>query len=182
MSTNSSISHQHLIEMRHYVAKVGMTASALRNLGGKGFVSTAIVFLSQVDLGQLANLSPSAYPNWLDNQTNALMGAFPVANLWGPARKAVNIFMVMASLNEFLRSAYHLQQFESVLEVPLDNTVEGKLRRFGRAQKVFSRVDFPKWTSIKKLDAINSAKYQQIADVMARQRGIPRGRLDVALF
>jgi hypothetical protein len=99
-----------------------------------------------------------------------------------PARKAVNIFMVMASLNIFLRTAYGLQQFENALEVPLDNTVERKLRRFGRAQKVFPRASFPRWNSIKKLDANNSAKYQQIAEVMAKQLGIPRGRLDVALF
>jgi hypothetical protein len=176
------MSQQHLIEMQHYVAKVGMTASALRNLGGKGFVSAAITFLSNIDLSQLATLSPSAYPQWLDAQTNALMATFPIANLWGPARKAVNIFMVMASLNMFLRSAYGLGQFEDVLEVPLDNTVERKLRRFGRAQKLFSRVTFPKWDSIKKLDAANGAKYQQIADAMAKQLGIPRGRLDVALF
>jgi hypothetical protein len=85
-------------------------------------------------------------------------------------------------LNVFLRPAYGLDRFENVLEVPLDNTVVKKLRKFGRTQKVFPRAEFPKWESIKKLDPTNSAKHQQIADVMSAQRGIPRGRLDVALF
>jgi hypothetical protein len=111
-----------------------------------------------------------------------MVGQFPVTGLWGGARKVINIFMVMASLNVFLRPAYGLDRFENVLEVPLDNTVVKKLRKFGRTQKVFPRAEFPKWESIKKLDPTNSAKHQQIADVMSAQRGIPRGRLDVALF
>jgi hypothetical protein len=171
---------QHLREMQVYIAKVGMTPSALRNLGAKGFVKVAIQFLSGIDLTPLVGLNPSGYRQWLDNQTNALMAAFPI-KLWGPARKAMNIFMVMASLNLFLRDAYGLGRFDDVLEVPLDNTVEGKLRTFGLAQQLLPTA-FPKWDSIKKLDAMNSAKYQQIAQAMARQRGIPRGRLDVALF
>jgi hypothetical protein len=174
---------QHLKELQRYVAKVGMTASALRNLGAKGFVKVAIEFLSAIDLRQLATTTPAAYPQWLDTQTTALMQQFPLPNLWGPARKAVNIFMVMATLNTFLRDEYGLDKFENVLEVPLDNTVVKKLRKFGRTQKVFlKRADLPKWDSIKKLDPTNSAKHQRIADVMSAQRGIPRGRLDVALF
>jgi hypothetical protein len=176
------LSQQHLTELQRYVAKVGMTASALRNLGAKGFVKVAIEFLSAVDLRQLATTTPAAYPQWLDAQTTALTQQFPLPNLWGPARKAVNIFMVMASLNTFPRAEYGLDRFENVLEVPLDNTVVKKLRKFGRTQKVFPRANFPKWESIKKLDPTNSAKHQQIADVMSAQRGIPRGRLDVALF
>jgi hypothetical protein len=172
---------QHLHEMQRYVAKVGMTASALRNLGAKGFVKAAIQFLSSIDLTPLVGLNPSGYQQWLDAQTNALMAAFPI-KIWGPARKAMNIFMVMASLNLFLRDAYGLGRFDDVLEVPLDNTIEGKLRKFGRAHKVFSRKTFPKWDSIKKLNSTNSTKYQQIAQAMATRRGIPRGRLDVALF
>ena len=171
---------QHLSEMQRYVAKVGMTPSALRNLGAKGFVKAAIDFLSSVNLAPLVGVNPSTYPRWLDAPTNALMAAFPI-KLWGPARKAMNIFMVMASLNIFLRDAYGLGRFDDVLEVPLDNIVEGELRKFGLAQKLFP-TGFPQWDSIKNLDPPNSAKYQQIAQAMASQRGIPRGRLDVALF
>jgi hypothetical protein len=130
----------------------------------------------------LATVTPAAYPQWLETQTTELMQHFPLPNLWGPARKAVNIFMVVASLNTFLREEYGLDRFENVLEVPLDKTVVMKVREFGRTQKVFPRENFPKWESIEKLDPTNSAKHQQIADVMSGQLGIPRGRLDVALF
>jgi hypothetical protein len=176
------VSQQHLAELQRYIAKMGTTASSLRNQGGRGLVSAAIAFLASLDLTQLANQTPTTYPQWLDAQTNSLVGQFPVTGLWGGARKVINIFMVMASLNVFLRPAYGLDRFENVLEVPLDNTVVKKLRKFGRTQKVFPRAEFPKWESIKKLDPTNSAKHQQIADVMSAQRGIPRGRLDVALF
>ena len=178
----AQISQQHLDEMQHYVAKVGTTASALRNQGGSGLVSTAIGFLSSIDLKQLAGHTTATYRQWLDTQTIELMGQFPVKNLWGPARKVVNIFMVMASLNIFLRTAYGLDRFENVLEVPLDNTVVKKLRKFGRAQKIFPRGAFPKWNGIKWLTQQDSDKHQQIADAMSNHLGVPRGRLDVVLF
>ena len=177
----AQISQQHLDEMQHYIAKVGTTGSALRNQGGSGLRSAAIKFLSGIDLKQLASHTTTTYRQWLDTQTNALVGVFPVAGLWGPARKVVNIFMVMASLNIFLRTAYGLDRFENVLEVPLDNTVEKKLRQFGLSSNMFPAA-FPQWQSIKGLRQPNSDKYQQIAGSMSNRLGVPRGRLDVILF
>jgi hypothetical protein len=72
---------QHLSEMQRYVAKVGMTPSALRNLGAKGFVKAAIDFLSSVNLAPLVSVNPSTYPRWLDAQTNALKGRLTKGNL-----------------------------------------------------------------------------------------------------
>src|ERR1700723_3107746 len=100
------VSQQHLAELQQYIAKVGTTASALRNQGGPGLVRAAIAFLSSIDLTQLANETPATYPQWLDAQTNSLVAQFPVAGLWGGARKVINIFMVMASLNFILRPTY----------------------------------------------------------------------------
>jgi hypothetical protein len=56
-------------------------------------------------------------------------------------------------------------------EVPLDGIVAGKLRRYARDRKLFSKHEFPKWKSIKALDAANSEKYQTIAQVMAVNSG-----------
>lgn len=139
-------------EMQRYVAKVGITASAVRNLGAAGFMQAATDFLIGLDMKPLATLDPSAYPNWLDVQTQALMAKFPIKALWGPARKCINIFMVMASLNVFLRGGYSLDRLEFVPEVPLDNSVERKLRKFGRQQKLYARKEFPKWNGIKSLE------------------------------
>jgi hypothetical protein len=90
--------------------------------------------------------------------------------------------MVMASLNRFLYNEYALERFQGILEVPLDGIVAGKLRRYARDHMLFSKQEFPKWESIKALDAVNSGKYQSIAQEMARELGIPRGRLDVVLW
>jgi hypothetical protein len=169
--------------MQRYVANVAITASVFRNknLKGGGFVAAARKYLADVDLKPLANLDPSEYPKWLEDRTQELMAKLPV-QLWGPARKASNVFMVMATLNRFLCNEYALDRLQDALEVPLDNVVEGKLRRFGRSQELFAKKEFPKWKSIKALDPMNSEKYQQIAQTMAKELGIPRGRLDVALW
>jgi hypothetical protein len=172
----------HLGDMQRYLANVAVTPSALRNLGAGGLVRTAREFLGNLDLKPLASLDPSAYPEWLEDQTRALRARFPVKDLWGPARKSINIFMVMASLNIVLCNVYALERFEHVLEVPLDNVVERKLRKFGRNRQMFSDEEFPKWNGIKRLDSMNSEKYQKVAQTVAKQRGIPRGRLDIALW
>ena len=121
----------HLREMQRYVANVAITPSTFRKLGA-GFVEAAQEFLASLNLKQLANLEPSEYPKWLEDQTQALMASFPLAERWGPARKSINIFMVMASLNQFLCDEYKLHRFGYVLEVPLDNTVTKKLRAWGK--------------------------------------------------
>lgn len=172
---------KHLFDMQRYTATVGITASALRNLGPGRFVQTAREFLGGLDLSPLATLDSSEYPKWLEVQTQALMSKFP-RPFWGPARKAINIFMTMASLNRFSYEAYALERLAYVLEVPLDNVVEGKLRKFGRNRRLFTQGEFPKWKSIKVLDSINSEKYQQIAQTMAKELEIPRARLDVVLW
>ena len=169
--------------MQQYVANIGITASALRNLGDKGFVKAARDFLANLDLKPLITLESSVYENWLVVQTEALRVKFPKDHpWWGPARKSVNIFMTIATLNRFLCDAYALERLEYVLEVPLDSVVAGKLRKFARERTMFPECEFPKWTTIKALEPTNSTKFQTIAAAMAKERGIPRGRLDVALW
>src|SRR5438477_593060 len=109
------VQSNHLRDMRRYVADVAITASALRKQGAAGFVLAAREFLANLDLGTLAGLEPSEYPDWLETQTQALAAKFPI-DRWGPARKAINVFMVMASLNRFLCKEYALERFEDVLE------------------------------------------------------------------
>jgi hypothetical protein len=166
--------------MQRYVANVGITASALRNAGDSGFVSAARAFLANLDLKPLAEMQPLDYPKWLNDQTQALMEKFPI-KLWGLARKSVNIFMVMASLNRFLCAEYGLDRFENALEVPMDNIVVKELRRFGQTRKIIEPKEFPVF-AIKTLDSTNSEKYQKVAERMAQELGIPRGRLDVRLW
>jgi hypothetical protein len=176
------IDSNHLKKMQTYIANVGITASALRNLGAPRFVETARKFCANLDLNPLERLDPTAYPGWLDSQTKALMQSFPKKGLWGPARKSINIFMGMASLNRFLCDAYRLERFQDVLEVPLDGEVGRQLCKFGQNRNLFGDGECPKWTTIKALRSTDGEKYQKIAEAMAKELGIPRGRLDVELW
>ena len=162
------------------LANVAITPSTFRKLGA-GFVEAAQEFLASLNLKQLANLEPSEYPKWLEDQTQALMASFPLAERWGPARKSINIFMVMASLNQFLCDEYKLHRFGYVLEVPLDNTVTKKLRAWGKERNRVRRGQFPTF-SIKQLKKADSDQYQELAQACAEERGIPRGRLDIELW
>lgn len=142
----------------------------------------AIEFLGGLDLNPLKTKDPFEYPGWLNAQAEKLMTKLPpIKNIWGQARKAINIFMTMASLNRFLNEEYGLERLEDVLEVPLDKEVGTKLWDFGQKQGMIPN-HFPKWTTITALDSANSEKYQQIALAMAEKLRISRGRLDVILW
>jgi hypothetical protein len=168
-----------LSSMQQYVADAGITPSALRNLGEPGFVGVAKQFLGKLELLPLATIELDHYSSWLDSRTSDLMNRFPKP-LWGPARKSMNIFMVMAALNRFVCAAYRLERLETVLEVPLDNYVAKALLEWAKEKKLL-REQAPKWVSIKELDEENSSKLQGLAMARADELRIPRGRLDVAL-
>ena len=171
----------YLRKMQRYVAEVAITPSALRNLGAKDLVRKAQNFLAAIDLRALRTIDPSGYSGWLSHQTEDLMMAFGIGDLWGPARKSVNIFMVMASLNRFLCAAYALDRLEDAFEVPLDNYVARTV--LARAKKKgLSHDELPRWSTIKQLDPKTSEKLQEFAAAMAKKWEIPRGRLDVVIW
>jgi hypothetical protein len=170
----------YLRKMQRYVAEVAITPSALRNLGAKGLVSRAQNFLAAIDLKTLSAIGPSAYSGWLNQKTEDLLKEWAVGDLWRPARKSVNIFMVMASLNRFLCAAYALDRLEDAFEVPLDNYVAKTV--LARAKKKgLSHDELPRWLAIKQLDPKTSEKLQEFAAAMAKEWEIPRGRLDVVI-
>ena len=76
----------HLCEMQRYVANVAITPSTFRKLGA-GFVEAAQEFLASLNLQQLANLEPSDYPKWLEDQTRALMARVPNSRTLGASQK-----------------------------------------------------------------------------------------------
>jgi len=173
-----------LNDIQRYYANVGITASALRNLGAPKVVESARIFLAEMDLKPLKSLEPIGYSDWLEKQTQALMRKFPETcrTYWGPARKAVNIFMTMAALSRHLCEAYGLDRLESVMETPLDGIAQKKLRKWAQDRQLFIVGEFPDWKSIKALNKENSDKYQRIAFDVAQVVGTPRGRLDVILW
>ena len=171
-------------DVQKYVASCAITASALRNQGAPGLVRTARDYCAEIDLDALGKIDTSEYLRWLENRTQSLMKVkeFDVKNPWGPARKAINIFMVVASLNRILWEAYKLEQFENALEVPLDGGVGGELCRYAKQRKLLRDGERLRWETIKMLSPDKSARLQEIAQEMAKERGIPRGQLDILLW
>lgn len=168
-----------LTAMQRYIAMVATTPSALRNLGARGLVRKSQEFLALIELKPLRNIDPAEYPGWLDRATKALEDSLQMGKYgYGPARKAMNIFMVMASLNRYLCGAFALDHLKDVLEVPLDNRVAKKLLKWARR----TGQGAPRWRSIKKLDPATSGKLQSLAGAMDSERRIPRGLLDVELW
>jgi hypothetical protein len=73
-----------------------------------------------------------------------------------------------------------LDRLEGVIEVPLDNRVARKVLKWANG-KGLPQEEVPQGISIKKLDPENSEKLQKLAEEMATELAIPRGRLDVTL-
>jgi len=169
-----------LTDMQRYIAVVAITPSALRNLGAKGFVAPAQDFLAGINLKPLVIIDPSDYSHWLDCETEELMKEFPI-NLWGPARKSINIFMVMALLNRYLCAAFSLDRLEKALEVPLDSRVQKSLLDWAKREKR-SCGELRQPISIKDLNPGNSKEFQNLATEAAERMSIPRGLLDVYLW
>ncbi len=172
-----------LTDMQRYIANVAITPSALRNLGPENLVRTAKEFLAEkIDLRELINIEPSQYASWLEGKTQAHMEAFRDKDLWGPVRKSINIFMVMASLNRSVSPAYNLDRLKDILEVPLDNRVVQGVLDWATKRRGLLRRQLPKWESIKKLKREDSEKFQALAEEMAKEQGISKYCLDVVLW
>jgi hypothetical protein len=126
----------------------------------------------------LSNIDPTeavrgGYPQFLDAHTRRIVSALGgQVSAWGPARKALNLFMRDMTYNHWFRNGAGLASIEAQLEVPLDSktmtaiasaAVGGDLRKF----KVID------------LNSERSDLFQVAASAIARARGIPRVHLDL---
>jgi len=89
--------------------------------------------------------------------------------------------MAMALLNRFISSEYRLNRLKTVLEVPLDSTVQKRLMAWGKQQNLIDPGNFPPFR-IRALDKEHSDRYQELAQQMAESLKIPRGFLDIVLW
>jgi hypothetical protein len=163
--------------VQRYVANVAIGASTLRNQGAPGVIEAARDFLASMDLCKLRRIPCAAYATELDRWTEELQHELPSGgNNWGTARKAINVFVIQASLNRFLASEYRLKRLVRVLEIPLDDQVTKWLNeRAGRGI-------LPRWLSIRSLTREVSAAYQRFATSAAEAEGLPRPYLDLGIW
>ena len=169
--------------VQHYVANIAIGASTLRNQGAKKVVGTARTFLASVDLMPLKSKAPSQYGIWLDDRTFELEAEFedllPKPNpskKWGPARKALNIFLCHAFLNRYLCETYALDRLGDVMETPLDMVAATELRKWDKKGRL------KRWKTVSGLNAGESKVYQEVATDCAKEHEIPRACLDVVLW
>jgi hypothetical protein len=119
-------------------------------------------------------LGPGKVLEVLDGWTDDLSGRLG-GNLWGPARKALNLFVRDLAYNAWTRPEYRLADCEGELEVPLDGVVMAKIR--GWSNKRLRTV------TVKSLTPGDSAEYQAEASRYARDEGLDaRVHLDLLLW
>jgi hypothetical protein len=134
----------------------------------KGWRPAICEFLSRLELG---DLSKNGVADCIDNWTEELV---KVVGLWGPSRKATNLFLRDATYNFMLRTHFGLDKFEAELELPLDGVVMKVLRVLDTS--------LPPPPSVKALTPCVSKKYQASAVKLAEKECIDRVHLDIALW
>jgi len=167
--------HEFLRKLQRFTANAMITGSALRNSGASGVVGCAQEFCAAVPLASLHRMHRSRYQEWLDARTRELRERFPAdAQNWGPARKALNIFMRSAAYMGPLASEFQLERIVPFLEVPLDSHVACGLIKAPEGEGLL-----PAWKSIISLTADRNRMYQSVASNVARRMRVHRADLDV---
>ena len=131
--------------------------------GGRRIVCT---YLAQINLDEI---EPTKLSKALDRWTEEL--SRELGDRWGPARKALNLFLRDASYNVWTRARYKFEAFESHLEVPLDGKVMKAIQRE-------SGVALPT-VAVKRLTPEVSTQYQNTAQSLAEKARTLRVHLDL---
>ncbi len=158
-----------LRSLQRHVAFAAVGPTTLRNMDiGKGGRKIVCEMLSEIRIeGLAADNFESELNRWTDDLAAQINGR------WGPARKALNLFLRDLAYNVWIEREHKLSRLHGLFEVPLDGIVMGKLRAFGpELQKVW----------VKDLNRSLSDQYQAIAQSMAKKRGVARMHLDLALW
>lgn len=162
--------------MRQRTAVVAVGPSALRGQG-KGVLQATQNALKTINLLNISRDNETDFNLWLDEQTNIVLAALPVVNKpWGAARKAVNLFLRDLLYNRYLCKKFRIQEIEQWLEIPLDSAVtKGLKRKAGRGK-------LPSWPGLKNMNKDVSVKFQEYANILAKETGMNRVHLDIYLW
>jgi len=162
-----------LAQIKYFVVADAIGVTSLRGQPKKTR-ETVHKFLKGIDLSRIPGRGP-AFMDWLDGQTDRLQRKLlplypPKSNPWGVARKALNLFLRACLYNHYLRSKYHLEKNETLLEIPLDSVVGRSL--VDEAQEAGGR-PLPPWPGLKYLTPETSNTYQEYAAGLADKKGLP---------
>lgn len=164
--------HKFLEAVQARLARVAIGPSATRNQG-RGVVSKARAYLSQLDLSEFGTRSEKQFLERLDRATIDLQEALPrKSKRWGLARKLLNIFLRDALYTVYLCNRYDLARAERYYEVPMDSISSASLR------KCAGRRRLPQWRGVKHFTPEANESYQKFAATLAKHVGISRVHLD----
>jgi len=163
------------------VADVAIGTSVLRNQGFAGAVGVARDFVASLDLSEFgAAHDECAFMQLLDKNTVELQrllkerraregSASNSAELWGTARKVLNVFLCEAYFHRVLGRRHGLQNVGNWLEIPLDSQLSRAIRREARARGL-PGVRFP---GVGRLDETTSRRFQELAKRIAEEKQLP---------
>jgi hypothetical protein len=158
-----------LASLQRHLAFSAIGPTTLRNMFQLPGCRKAICRqLAEINLDDLKHLGVAAA---LDRWTGLLQAR---TGVWGPSRKALNLFLRDASYNYWTRGEYHFEVFENELELPLDGVVMRALRHLDSG--------LPRAPPVKSLRHEMSDLFQRTALQVAADRGVFRVHLDLALW
>lgn len=166
-------------EMKRFIANTSVGASALRRMVAQGGVAIARKYLAGIDLEKL---DPKTFQAALNRHTTQLAKKLRPArrgnSTWGPARKVLNLYFRGATYNAYLRSRYHLDRIEKLLEIPLDSYSARHIREDCETYKIACNI--PPWNGVVGVTRESNADYQTAANCVAEHKGFSaRVHLDI---
>lgn len=160
-------------DIRRYVARYSVTASAARGQRAPGLVGVARSYFADVPLRSFAVSSESRFRRNLNKHTERLRAELPPGGRsWGMSRKLLNIFLRNALYTGYLCKRYHLDGAEDWYEIPLDSIVAKRLRKEAKPREL------PRWRGVKHLTPATSELYQAVARRTAERLGVAPIHLD----
>jgi hypothetical protein len=159
--------------IRSRVARIAVSASAVRGRGNKGVVPAAQRHLRHLDLAPFGTSDSGRFEKLLDHETEVLRVALPFgARRWGIARKVLNIYIRDCFYTTYLCEKFDLDQAEYLFEIPLDSFTSKGLRHDS------GRGVLPPWPGVKGVTPELNAAYQKAAIPLAEKKDIARVHLD----
>jgi hypothetical protein len=152
--------------LRHHIAFSSVGPTTLRKMVGKGKRKRICNCLTEIDLSVLQHRKLAAV---IDGWTQELRQKVHIK--WGPARKAINLYLRDISYNFMARRKYRAEKFEKQLEIPLDNKIMSKIRSKTGSRRL-------RRSSVKGLTCCLSNDYQQEAQKIADKKKMLRVDLD----
>lgn len=174
---------EHISRIQRRVADIAITIGAIRKIGFNKALPVARDFVASLDLREFSMVRDEAeFIHLLDQKTDELQKRFlrcralqkkigsEEAELWGSARKVLNVFLCEAYFNRVLESYYNLRTVAFWLEIPLDSQLVEAIQK---KADVFGFDPPPRFTSVKRLNRETSKAYQRLAGEITERLQLP---------